>query len=359
MMAKSKDEQVTSFDLGIEFSVANNAAQVAGEGTTSEPPSEFLLIPDEPTIYARDGRVFRVYDRTALLEAFAANQAELPIDVNHNEFSWSSNVDRRAYGWIGGLEAVGNFGIKATKVVWTELGIEALTKKFYRYISGAFAVSWLDEADGTEVALITRVLNAGLVNRGAMVLPALASERRDNSTGESTGETMTPKILQVLGLLATATETQVCEAIATLQQKATATTGVDPLKFAPIEDYRVALARAERAESELRTSQATALASEAKSQIDLAISQGKAPPSMRPMFEQLCSSREGLEAFKVNMAGVQPIVGLVSHVSGGVKPPGASDDSGGAALTSDERAIAKQLGISDDEYLASKKGAKQ
>jgi phage I-like protein len=354
----TKIEQITSCELGIEFALTHEQTQVANEGeaASSGPPTEFLLIPDVQTIAARDGRVFRVHDREQLLQAFTANNAELPIDINHNEFSWNSMVDRRAYGWIGGLEAVGQYGVKATKVTWTKLGVEALSEKFYRYISGAFAVSWLEEADGTDVALITKVLNAGLVNRGAMVLPALAGEQL-KKPGESAGETMTPKILQVLGLQTTATEAQACEAIALLQQRANA--GVNPLEFAPIADYRAALARAETAETALKAVQLTALATEAKAEIDQAVTQGKVPPSMRPAFEVLCSTREGLNAFKTNMATVQPVIANTSYLSGGVRPPETpvttgQTPAGVVALTAADREMAAKIGVSEEEFAKSK-----
>ena len=368
----SKKEQITSFELGIEFALPRDSkaeTTAEGEGASSGPPTEFLLIPDSKTIEARDGRVFRIHDREALLQAFNDNAADLPIDVNHNEFAWSPNVDRRAYGWIGGLEAVGEYGVKATKVVWTKLGIEALAEKFYRYISGAFAVSWLEEADGNEVALITRVLNAGLVNRGAMVLPALASERRDNSPGAEVGETMSAKILKQLGLAENATDIQACEAIASLQQKANA--GFEATKWAPIDDYRQVAAREATARTELEAANTKVRDLEfrlehkervqvAEAAVEHAITvEKKYPPSMRDLLIGMCSTKDGLERFQADAKVRPPVLANVDYTAGGSKPPQSPATTGqssgeSVALTQADRDMAAKIGISDEEYAKSK-----
>jgi phage I-like protein len=131
-------------------------------------------------------------------------------------------------------------------------------------------------------------------------------------------------------------------ATAAASLKAVAGTGEpDPAKYVPVETV-----------NELRTGLASAnqrldaLAAERrKAMIDAASNDGRLPPSLRKHAEKI-EDEQALASF----IGDLPANGLGKPAVNGGQPDGVG------ALTSDEFAVATAMGLSEEEFLAAKKG---
>ena len=109
---------------------------------------------------------------------------DIPFDLEHSSEIKAPNGDAApAAGWIKRLE-VRNDGEVWGSVDWTEDGAKAILSRQYRYASPAFF------APGGK---ITKLVSAGLTNKPAMTMPALA--RSENQMKD-----VHPKIAAALDL---------------------------------------------------------------------------------------------------------------------------------------------------------------
>ena len=335
-------------------------------------------------VVARDGRRWRLTDPEAVVAATRAQAGttDLVVDYEHQtQHSAGNGQPAPAAGWIRELRARG--GAIEARVEWTARAAAMLRAREYRYISPVFAYA---KGGG-----VLRMHGAGLTNSPALDLPALARRKDGGHMSEAI-----KKLLKKLNLAADADDAAVAAAQARLAAGAAATSGLrrvaealgkaadtapeavvsaacataDALRLlasalgqaadAPPEALvTAARARPEapkpgefvpRAEfdavaSQLRTLQAERSAERATAAVDAAVAAGKVVPAARAWA--LGYARQDLAGF-AKYVEAQPVL-----VAAGAQPPAGGNP--GAALTGDELAVCRSLGITESAFLASRK----
>lgn len=312
-----------------DFTFAQPIA-LASEGGSA--PDWIQLFPAGPEIVARDGRRFRMDDPQAVLAAFEAYNAPLPIDVEHaSSIRSDAGLDAPAYGWINKLEI--RAGEIWGQVEWTAQAREWIENRNYRFISPGFAFV---KATGA----ITRLLHAGLVNRPAFEMQALARESASEETD------MDPTVLEALGLQAGATAAQAVAAIGALKEKVATAKAADPdpAKFVPMAQLEAANARVSELEAEKAGAEKEAIASA----VDDAVEAGKIAPASRGHYVRTAEAL-GLAAFREMVATMPVIAG-----GSGMKADDDKKKGGAAGLTEDELAVCKMMGTDPEAFAAAK-----
>jgi len=132
-------------------------------------PDVVELIPAGQHVIGRDGRAWLNDQPQAILDAFAADGKDLPVDWNHaTELKARHGEPSPAAGWINKLE-VRDGGSIWGHVTWTDAGRNSLQAREYRYLSPTFLFE-------RETGRITRMGSVGLVNKPNLPLPALNQE---------------------------------------------------------------------------------------------------------------------------------------------------------------------------------------
>lgn len=272
-------------------------------------PEWIELFPAGPNIEARDGRKWTL-DPQRVIAAFEANNGPLAIDYEHGQHHLArQGKPAPAAGWITALENR-NGGIWG-RVEWVAAAAKLITERAYRFISPDF--------DHAKDGQILRLNGAGLVNRPALAMTALAQFNPEQETS------MLKAIAQALGLAEDATEAAILSAISTrdgerkalcqalkIEEKGEHTAVIAAIAKLQ-EDTATALAavktngRDEEATT-LRTELAetkTALAQlqekDRSRDIDLALDTaqkaGKITPASRESYRAMCSMEGGLDKF--------------------------------------------------------------
>lgn len=306
---------------------ANFQIDLAGSGKAA--PEWVELFPAGPELNARDGRRWRANPK-AVLSAFIANRAPLPIDYEHGQDHLAPKGQAApAAGWI--VELADRAGAVWGKVEWTETAAKMIAEREYRFLSPAFTHD--------RAGLITRLLGAGLVNRPALELTALSREA-PNTTPENTN--MLKAIAKALGLADDADEAAITAAIAARNNERTAICTALKLDGTPDqgaivgaitklgEDTATALAAVQAAPAAvaelaaLKTTlseTSTALAAlktkdftrDVDEALDAAAGQGKVTPASREQYRAMCNDQAGLDRFKALVATL-PVICEPTHL---------------------------------------------
>lgn len=246
---------------------------------------EWVHLLPEGRITGRDGRVFDVADPGALVLAFAANGADLPVDFEHQ----NDNPEAKARGPIPAAGWIKEIRLRPGgvwgRVEWTATAREMIARKEYRYLSPSF---FFDPKTG----IVTRLKGAGLVHNPNLHLVALASQ-------ETTMNAM-QRVAQALGLTGEEAEDQVIAALQArlTENPATASEATpDPTKFIPVE----AVAAMIRQRSEERVALAEGQAVE---KVNVAVSQGYLPPALKDWA--LALARSDAESFDAFLSATGP-----------------------------------------------------
>jgi phage I-like protein len=339
----------------------------------AQPPEWVQLLP-LGTFKGRDGRgpytVRNQADAQRVIDLTLQRQgsAKLPIDYDHqSDFAAIPGVGGQApaAGWIEELQARGD-GIWG-RVSWTQAGAARIAAREYRYLSPVFTHA--KTAQG-EVGVLLR---AGLTNNPNLELTALASagasshgSERDamdlaallaalslpaTTTWEQAlahARTLTSNltaaqagvsaVAMAAGLAANAAADQVATAVAT--QRAAADKP-DPAKYVPIETHTVVA-------TQLRDLQAAVNKSAAEAEVSAAITAGKLAPAQKDWATAYASS--DLAGFKAFIEKAPVVVTPGSVVTG---KPGDSD----GPLSAEDKAVCAAMGISEADFLKTKKEA--
>lgn len=327
--------------ISLTLALCAEAALSRAEGQVLElalasdgrPPSSILLFP-AGKFAARDGRAWINDDPAAVVTAFARNNADLPIDIEHaTEKKGPAGEPAPAVGWIKGLAARDDGSIWAD-VEWTEEGARAIASRSYRYYSPAF----LHTKDGR----VRSLSSAGLTNKPAIeALPALT---RENPTEETMKEFL-EKLAEALGLKDPTEESVLAKCRALNTELATARQRgdtPDPAKFVPRADLELALARAKTAEEKIAASEKAAREKEVSDLVDGAVKAGKIAPASKDHYLALCRTAEGVESFK-------KLVESLPVTLDPAKVPGQPPTVPGKALTREQEDIAKLFGNSKED----------
>jgi len=332
MIAVMKTATVTS-----ALSIAIN-----GQLPLEAAPEWIQLLPAGPTIVGRDGRNWVLPEPAALIEAHRRLGRSLVIDWEHGSERKSPAGERApAAGHIEELEARpdGVWG----RVVWTPQGAEDVRTGAYRYISPVFLH---DKA----TRRIVELRGAGLVHEPNLPLAAL-NKADPSRLGVKSMDLS--QVYAALDLVDGANEDQILAAVTKLKadkEKAlNRAENPDLARFVPRADYDQALERATNAEATLKQLQDQARDAEIEAVIDAALKDGKIVPASVDYYRAQCRREGGLDEFK-NFVSSAPKIVAPSNLDG--KP--AAPEGAATALNDEERAVIRQLGITEEAYLKTK-----
>ncbi len=340
-------------------------------------PPEWVQLMPVGEILARDGRRWRLVDAEAVVAASLeyAGSTDLVFDYNHQT---DRGGEAPAAGWIRELAARAD-GIWG-RVEWTSRAMKRLRAREYRYVSPTFAF--------TSGGRVRAILRAALTNNPALDLPALAATgepmheqlkrilaklgltadseptaaeadaalaRIDPAPAIDLAALATPlglastakaadilaaakarwaELTTALGLAATATAAEVLAAA----QAARAGGAPDPTAFVPRAEF-------DRVATRLNTLEAERTGERATAAVDDAIKAGKLAPAQRDWA--LGSAKANLEAFQSFVAGAPVIVTPAALAAAPAGDPGA-------ALTAEELAVCKSLGLTEEAFKQSR-----
>ncbi len=330
-------------------------------------PPWIQLIPAGDRITALDGRKFGNPNPQSIVDAFNADPRDLPVDYEHStEIRAPMGQDAPAAGWIVAMEV--RDGAVWGQVEWNDIGRASLEKREYRYISPAFM---FDKETGD----VLQVVSAALVNRPALDMPAVARANKPAAAAARQEDEMDPKLLEILGLDDKATPEQILEAVkglrvapeeklaevtaeleqtrAKLAETETALANARSAQpkldeYVPRADYDAAVSKAKAAEDKVAAADKAAHDTAVETAIAAALQEGKITPATKDYYVKQCADAEGLAAFNEFVKGA-PVIGEQTDLDD-KKPPNADDK-----MTDEERAVCKQMGLSEEAYLAAKK----
>lgn len=340
-----------------------------------DPPEWIPLLPAGDLIEALDGRVWRNLDPQGVIDRFEQDPRDVPVDWEHAQevkAPWGDQAP--AAGWVVAMEL--RDGAIWGKVDWTERGAESVTSKEYRYISPAFTREFKNADD--EIGSVYKIKSAALVNQPALDMPAVAREQNTNQqiAAHQEKDGMDKKeLLALLGLAENATDDEIKSAVQTYQDaqskageleaeletarakekdfevQLTNARKANPSleKFVPRGDYDAVVARAKTAEDKLGEQAQEQHKNLVDAEIAAALKAGKITPATKDFYVDACSNVEGLERFRKFVKDAAA-VGDPSDLETRSTP-----DSGGSALTAEERKICELCQISEESYLATKK----
>lgn len=239
-----------------------------------------------------------------------------------------------AAGWIVGMQARadGVWGL----VEWTERAAALLARREYRYLSPVFRTDRKTGAVGA-------ILRASLTHTPNLdQLTALASAEEDFMDDRTRAD-----ILALLGLDPEAEDAAILAAIRALVEKpeeAAQAARPDPTQWVPIGDFQ-------RAVAEVNKMRRGVSLQAAQERVGEDIRQARLLPWMKDWAVELCTSN--LPAYEKFMAGVGPGFNHLLGRTLSAAPPdrhaeGASDDTA--------RAVARNLGVSEDDISAALRG---
>ncbi|WP_178860812.1 phage protease [Thiomicrorhabdus cannonii] len=305
--------------------------------TSTEAPEWIHLIPSGENVIGRDGRTWKNSNPQRIIQAFDANQADIPGDIEHATELKAPNGDPApAIAWIKELEI--RDGAVWGRVEWTEHGQELVTAKKYRYISPVFKY----EKGSMEIAQIT---SFGLTNNPNLFLTAL--NQAQNPSQDQLEDTMDLKALaKALGLPENASYEDILSAANRMksEHQTALNQAQNPSldKFVPRADYSQMEQRALNAEQALADNQAKALNAEIDQAIESALKDGKIAPATVDYHKAACHQEGGLERFKQYVASA-PVIAPDSTLD---KP---ADSDKAKALNAEAQAVAAMFGNSAED----------
>jgi len=332
-----------------------NLCQIA-LNAENELPEWIQLIPAGKEITALDGRKFKNSNPQQIVDVFNKDPRDVPIDWQHaSELKAPKGEQAPASGWVKEMEV--REGAVWARVEWTPKGVESLKNKEYRYISPAFYVNKAKE--------IIEIISAGLVNRPALDMPALAQTNDDvNRTTSQPLENhkMLEKLLALLKLSEETTEDQALEALAALisknvemtseiekaKKQLAAQTPVELDKFVPRADYDVAIASMNQLKEKVAVLETNSKQEKIDTAIAAALKAGKITPATVEYHKSLCAIDGGLEKFQKFVEDA-PVVVADSDLDSRDKP--TSTDK----LTEVEKQVARDCGIDPEKVIEVKK----
>lgn len=327
-LANAQDATEVAFGAG-------QALALARAGSVEQAPEWVQVFPPGPTIKARDGREWTLPDPVPVIAAFRANQADLPVDVEHaSELKAPKGEPAPAQGWVSELAV--RDGVLCARVAWTADGAVAVTSRAYRYISPAFSFNAAGQ--------ITALRSLALVTQPALTMPALARDggRPSPQQDPSMTQSLIVRLAAAFGLPQTATEDQLVQAAA--DQVALASATRDPAKFVPAADLQAALARATTAETALAARETADKEAVALAAVEKAIADGKLTPATKDHWLAIASSNP--DAFNAAIASMPSIKG----VTDAGKDPNKKGETGAEGLDAEQLALCRQLSIDPVEF---------
>lgn len=313
--------------LNFEFS-----PQIESDDTITLP--EWIeLLPAQSTITGRDGRTWSNPDPQKIVDAFYANQADIPIDIEHaTELKAPEGEPAPAVGWIKDVRV--QDGSVYGRVEWTEIGADIIEDKTYKYLSPVFTYT-------KDQRVIVRITSIGLTNQPNLFLKAL------NQAQKLSEDTMDLKALaKALGLPENASFADCMTALNSMksQHETALNQAQNPSldKFVPRTDYAAMEQRALNAEKKLSDAEEAETTKAINAEVDAAIKAGKIAPASKDYHIAACRQEGGLERFK-SFVAASPVIAADSDLDG--KEHGAD----AKALNSETKSVAEMMGNSIED----------
>ncbi|MBE2895462.1 hypothetical protein HPC38_01020 [Pasteurellaceae bacterium HPA106] len=287
----------------------------------------------------------------ALAEEINARKVKMMVDYEHQTLWLDKNGQGNiAAGWIEHAEYISGKGLFAD-VSWTTKASAHIKQKEYRYISPYF----LADKSGQ----VIRVINAALTNRPALheLEEAIAASDLVN---QAKGNPML-ELLKKLFNLPAASEDALKEKLVALsnQQEKSGVAITDVYgrlekanadvvalsEKAPDPKEYVALSELQAVQAQLNKLQSEVNADKVKNMIDVALSEGRLLPAQKAWAEKL--GAKDATALSEYLQATAPAAFTQSQSEG--KNPNEADK---VALSEEQRAAAKMLGMTDAEFQA-------
>ncbi|MFD2676070.1 phage protease [Camelimonas lactis] len=300
------------------------ALAAAGDGEAVLP--EWIQLTPRGRVNTRDGRAF-AFDPERLVNAWQGDVVKrLSIDFEHEGEYVQTLGSRPARAWIIELAArpEGLFG----KIEWGDDGASALRARHYRYISPTI---WLDP-DGVGAR---QIKGASLVKSPALGMPALASTQPPEQTMNALA------LLAALGLAPTATEAEALAAISAQR--------VDLTQYVPKAQHDQTVAALGAAQADIAQRDADALTARCTALVDGAIKDGRLVPAAREQYLALASA-----SYDATKAAIEAMPVIAPKTSGEGQAGDPDPAQLGGQLTDAERAVARNMGLSVEAYLAAR-----
>ncbi len=303
-----------------------------------EPPAapEWVHLIPAGTFSGLDGRGPYTLDAAAVLAAFQP-PPYLPIDYEHQSVDADQkNGPAPAAGWIHELE-LREDGVWG-RVEWTDRAAAMIAQREYRYVSPVFQYR-------PKTGRVVRLLGAGLTHAPNLpTLRAVARADMEDAMSQQLQETL-DKVCAALGIATDSGPQAVAahaaamkEELDRLREKLEKATGKpetpDPKEWVPMSQHRAVAEQLAQLQQQLARR-------DAEEAVTAAMAEGKLPPAMKEWaLGYAMSDPDGFKEYvekapKIVEAGER----RASHANGG-----------GKALSDEELAVCRNLGISPEEY---------
>ena len=311
-----------------------------------------IAVDDKLRIVGQDGRQW-LMDDEAIMQAASKQAVDLPVDYHHASLDAEvTGAPAPAAGWIlaGSLhiEEDGLWG----NVRWTEQAAQAIRDKQYKYISPVFAVK-----DGAAV----RLIGAGLTHYPNLTSlhPVANRQHKENAMDEllerlrymlnlpalATAEEIKAELDKGFAMLkgklgeAAANAERLDELAACMTQTAGNASGGD---FVPRAEF-------DRVAGQLRHLNERLEQERVEAAVNAALEAGVIAPASLAWARDYCrKDAEGFAQFCANSAKVIPLGEEQKAEDRGQKTEGA--------LSAEELAVCKQLGVNPEAFAKTKEG---
>lgn len=363
-----------------------------GDGPSDLPDGLNVQLLPDGSFAARDGRPASMTkgaltawcldaDIAAPVVADAqARETPLVIDYEHQTLNARQNgKPAPAAGWIDAVTYLPGRGLFAA-VTWTERARAYIEAGEYRFISPVFS---FDAATGA----VLRIISAALTNTPALDGMSVVAAVEDLATQETTMDELLERLRWMLNLPVTATAQDIMAQLDKLKAmlggegEAAATDGAptagqpapvdllallteqraqiaalssatpDPARFVPMEALTAlqqSAATLQARVAELETGQTVAAMS---AEIDAALADGRLNKAVEPWAREL--ARTDPDALRNYLSVAVPVAALTAMQTTRVTPQPVP---GTAALTDEDTYTMNQLGLTPEEFRASKEG---
>lgn len=350
LMDKLTPEMLTMLNKGVAY--LPNRVSAEGIAEPGEVPEWMQLTPSKGKFEGRDGRSFNIKAPSKIVRAFNDSGEHLVLDVDHeSELFFGSTV---ASGWVTKM-AVRNGGEIWGRVEFTSRGQELVTQREFRSVSPVFQVSrdsFLEFLENPDQPMeVEAIVSVALTNK-----PNLRLRSLNNQQGESNMDREV--LIKLLGLNAKATDEEITAAIEALQAKPEPATPAQPnaSEMVPRADYDAVLNKLRAREEADKAEAKVRFEAECNAAVDAAVAAGKIPPASKAYHLNTClGGPEALKAFK-DYVGVAPEI-----VSNNQMESEERKNASGStrALTSDERAVCRKLGLTAEQYIAAQNSIRE
>ncbi len=284
------------------------------------PPTEVRLFAMGTTQTTKGAFVMTPAAGEAVLAAFRESGMDrLPFDVGHGQVAGAGAHPEahEALGWF--LPEVRGDGLWATDIQWTDDGKAKIAARKFRFFSPAVMF------DSTTREL-RKLVNVALTN-----LPATMGQTP--LVLDDTQQTEKPQMNLILAKLGAADEPTGLAAVVSLQTELLSTKA------------ELATKQTELTSATTRLAELTAQGVKDKRDAKIATltAEGKLPPAQKAFAESL--SLEQLDSYAATLSVIRPATGAESASAGDL-----------ATLSDVDKQVCKVMGISEADYLASKKG---